>query len=55
MNTFIMDSVQLYNCDMFEEGRGLSCIQDSSIDAVITDFPYGTLNKRNEWDRVIDY
>ena len=55
MNTFIMDSVQLYNCDMFEEGRGLSIIPDSGIDAVITDFPYGTLNKRNEWDRVIDY
>lgn len=50
-----MDSVQLHNCDMFEDGRGLSCIPDSSIDAVITDFPYGTLNKRNEWDKVIDY
>lgn len=55
MNTFITDSVQLYNCDMFEDGGGLSIIPESGIDAVITDFPYGTLNKRNEWDKVIDY
>ena len=22
---------------------------------MLTDFPYGTLNKRNEWDTIIDY
>ena len=55
MNTFVTDSVQLYNSDMFENGGGLSLIPDSRIDAVITDFPYGTLNKRNGWDEVIDY
>lgn len=34
---------------------GLSSLDELSIDAIITDFPYGTLNKRNGWDRVIDY
>ena len=31
-------------------------IEDQSINLLLTDFPYGTLNKkRNEWDKVIDY
>lgn len=31
-------------------------IKDKSVSAIITDFPYGTLNsKRNHWDRIIDY
>ena len=34
----------------------LGQIEPQSIDLLLTDFPYGTLNKsRNEWDRVIDY
>ena len=44
---------QLYNDDMFDVFPNL---EDASVHAIITDFPYGTLNKkRNEWDRVIDY
>ena len=31
-------------------------IEPQSIDLLLTDFPYGTLNKkRNEWDKIIDY
>jgi hypothetical protein len=30
-------------------------IDTKSIDLLLTDFPYGTLNKRNEWDVIIDY
>ncbi len=30
-------------------------IPDQSIDLLLTDFPYGTLNKRNQWDTIIDY
>ena len=30
-------------------------IEPQSIDLLLTDFPYGTLNKRNEWDVIIDY
>lgn len=43
---------QLYNDDMFSAMENLS---DNSIDLLLTDFPYGTLNKRNQWDNVIDY
>ena len=35
--------------------EGLKALSEHSIDAIITDFPYGTLNKRNLWDKVIDY
>ena len=49
-----MENIQIFNCDMFDE-HGLSSIPDKTINAIITDFPYGTLNKRNEWDKVIDY
>lgn len=42
----------LYNDDMFEV---LPKLEDRSIDLLLTDFPYGTLNKRNEWDTIIDY
>lgn len=43
----------LHNEDIFDAMKN---IDDASIDCVITDFPYGTLNKgRNGWDRVIDY
>jgi len=45
--------MQLFNDDMFNI---LGQIEPQSIDLLLTDFPYGTLNKsRNEWDRVIDY
>lgn len=44
----------LIHCNMFSQ-MGLASIADGSIDAIITDFPYGTLNKRNVWDKVIDY
>ncbi len=46
--------IEIYNCDMFDE-CGLPPLKQESIDAVITDFPYGTLNKRNEWDKIIDF
>jgi len=42
----------LYNDDMFEVFKNL---KPNSIDLLLTDFPYGTLNKRNEWDVIIDY
>jgi len=45
--------ITLYHSDMFNT---LGKIEPQSIDLLLTDFPYGTLNKsRNEWDRVIDY
>ncbi len=42
----------LYNDDMFNV---FTLIEDNSVDLILTDFPYGTLNKRNLWDTVIDY
>ena len=55
MNDLFLDgNIQIINCDMFDE-CGLPSITDCAIDAIITDFPYGTLNKRNGWDKVIDY
>ena len=42
----------LYNDDMFNVFKQL---EDDSIDLLLTDFPYGTLNKRNTWDTIIDY
>lgn len=42
----------LYNDDMFEAFKDL---KPNSIDLLLTDFPYGTLNKRVEWDVIIDY
>ena len=45
--------MKLYNDDMFDV---FSNIEPQSIDLLLTDFPYGTLNKRrNEWDKIIDY
>jgi len=44
--------MQLYNNDMFDV---LGNLASQSIDLLLTDFPYGTLNKRNEWDTIIDY
>lgn len=51
---FEYGGIKLVRCDMFAQ-NGLSGIASSSVDAIITDFPYGTLNKRNTWDKVIDY
>lgn len=51
---FQRDTVTIVNCDMFSDD-GLLSIPDNFINAIITDFPYGTLNKRNHWDQVIDY
>lgn len=42
----------LYNDDMFNV---LLNLEDNSVDLLLTDFPYGTLNKRNTWDTIIDY
>jgi len=45
--------VKLYNDEMFNVFPN---IEPQSIDLLLTDFPYGTLNKkRNEWDKIIDY
>ena len=45
--------MKLYNDDMFDV---FSNIKPQSVDLLLTDFPYGTLNKkRNEWDKIIDY
>ena len=43
----------LYNDDMFNV---LDKLESKSVDLLLTDFPYGTLNKsRNQWDVIIDY
>ena len=42
----------LYNDDMFNVFKQL---EDNSVNLLLTDFPYGTLNKRNTWDTIIDY
>lgn len=52
--TFLNGDIVIRNCDMFSQ-NGFGKIQDQSIQAIITDFPYGTLNKRNGWDKIIDY
>lgn len=54
VEVFEINDIKIINCDMFSQ-EGFSQIADNSIEAIITDFPYGTLNKRNEWDKVIDY
>ena len=49
----MVTSKRLYNDDMFNI---LGDIEPQSVDLLLTDFPYGTLNKkRNQWDRIIDY
>ena len=44
--------IKLYKDDMFNI---LGDIKPQSINLLLTDFPYGTLNKRNKWDVIIDY
>lgn len=46
-----MNSI-LYNGDFFNE---VLKINDNSIDLVLTDLPYGVLNKRSEWDVPIPF
>ena len=49
----MVEEVMLYNDDMFNV---LGNLPPQSVDLLLTDFPYGTLNKsRNQWDRIIDY
>lgn len=51
---FEYKNIKIINGDMFDNGCFPS-IGNNEVDAVITDFPYGTLNKRNDWDKIIDY
>lgn len=51
---FESTGIKLIHCDMFSDA-GLYSLRDHSIDSIITDFPYGTLNARNTWDKIIDY
>lgn len=51
---FEYKNIRIVNGDMFDSDCLLS-VKDKSVHAIITDFPYGTLNKRNSWDKVIDY
>lgn len=41
----------LLNDDMF---TAFDAVEDQSIDLLLTDLPYGTINRRNIWDNVID-
>ena len=52
--SFEYKNIKIINGDMFDN-ICLPSIENHKIDAVITDFPYGTLNKRNNWDKIIDY
>jgi site-specific DNA-methyltransferase (adenine-specific) len=51
---FDYGDIKVINCDMFDT-VGLQNLPPQSVNAIITDFPYGTLNKRNEWDKTINY
>lgn len=53
-NCFEFENIKIIKGDMFSD-QCFNSLLDNSIDAIITDFPYGTLNKRNLWDKVIDY
>mgnify|MGYP003310920121 CR=1 FL=1 len=49
----MVTQMKLHHNDMFDV---FPSIEPQSVDLLLTDFPYGTLNKkRNQWDRVIDY
>lgn len=49
------DDILLLEGEMFDE-KLFPSIPNGTVQTIITDFPYGTLNKnRNQWDRVIDY
>lgn len=52
-NMLQYNNIKILNCDMFSD-IGFYSIDANAVDAVITDLPYGTLNKRNEWDKVLN-
>ena len=41
----------LFNDDLFD---AMPLLAPQSVDLLLTDLPYGTINKRNIWDNVID-
>jgi DNA modification methylase len=45
-----MVTVDLYNGDCLEESNNIA---DHSVDLILTDLPYGVLNKRTAWDVII--
>ncbi len=45
--------ITLFNRDFFH--ANIEQLKSMNISAIITDFPYGTLNKRNSWDKVWDF
>lgn len=47
----ILNSVDLYKGDCLEV---LASLKLGSVDLILTDFPYGVLNARNEWDKIPD-
>ena len=53
MNFFSDGQIELRNCDMFDSD-GFESLRDKSVSAIITDLPYGVLNKRNTWDCPVD-
>ena len=47
----MIETDRIYHMDCLE---GMSLMADGSVDAIITDLPYGVLNRKNkaaEWDR----
>jgi len=47
-----MMHIDLYNGNCLEESNK---IKDNSVDLILTDLPYGVLNKRTEWDVIIPF
>lgn len=47
-----MTNTLLFNGNCLEESLN---IKDNSIDLILTDLPYGVLNKRTEWDVIIPF
>lgn len=51
----MIETDRIYHMDCLE---GMSLMADGSVDAIITDLPYGVLNRKNkaaEWDRRIPF
>jgi site-specific DNA-methyltransferase (adenine-specific) len=44
--------ISLYNGDCLLESKK---IENNSVDLILTDLPYGVLNKRSEWDTIIPF
>jgi site-specific DNA-methyltransferase (adenine-specific) len=47
-----MLNIDLYNGDCIVESKK---IKDNSVDLILTDLPYGVLNKRTEWDVIVPF